>query len=45
MDRKVLGIYKGFAVVQGFAEQGSVLLKNANGQSPLSVSSLRSIRC
>ncbi len=42
-DRKVPDIYKGFAVAQSVAERGSVLLKNANGQLPLSVSSLRSI--
>lgn len=41
--RKVPDISKGFAVAQSIAEQGSVLLKNANGQLPLSAASLRSI--
>jgi beta-glucosidase len=41
--REVPDIFKGFAVAQSVAEHGSVLLKNANGQLPLSASSLRSI--
>jgi beta-glucosidase len=41
--REVPDIFKGFDVAQSVAEQGSVLLKNANGQLPLSASSLRSI--
>ena len=41
--REVPDIYKGFAVARSVGEQGSVLLKNANGQLPLNASSLRSI--
>jgi beta-glucosidase len=41
--REVPDIFKGFAVAQSVAEQGSVLMKNANGQLPLSASSLSSI--
>jgi beta-glucosidase len=41
--RQAPDIYKGFEVAQSVAEQGSVLLKNAMGQLPLSRSGLRSI--
>ena len=41
--REVPDIFKGFAVAQSVAEQGSVLLKNANGLLPLKASSLESI--
>ena len=42
-ERQVPDIYRGFAVARLVAEQGSVLLKNANGQLPLSASNLKSI--
>ena len=42
-ERQVPDIFMGFEVAQHVAEQGSVLLKNANGQLPLEASSLRSI--
>jgi len=42
-DRKVVDVFKGFDVAQRVAEQGTVLLKNAQGQLPLKASSLRSI--
>jgi beta-glucosidase len=41
--RQVPNIFKGFAVARHVAEQGSVLLKNADGQLPLQASSLKSI--
>jgi beta-glucosidase len=41
--RQAPDIFKGFAVAQRIAEQGIVLLKNTNGQLPLSASSLRSV--
>lgn len=41
--REAPDIFKGFAVAQSTAEQGSVLLKNPHGQLPLRTSSLRSI--
>jgi beta-glucosidase len=34
----VVDIFKGFEVAQKVAERGTVLLKNANGQLPLSKS-------
>jgi beta-glucosidase len=37
-QRKVVDVYKGFEVAQRVAERGTVLLKNANGQLPLSKS-------
>jgi beta-glucosidase len=42
-DRMVPDIFAGFEVAQRVAEQGTVLLKNADGQLPLNASSLRSI--
>jgi beta-glucosidase len=42
-DRKVVDIFAGFEVAQRVAEQGTVLLKNTNGQLPLSASRLESI--
>jgi beta-glucosidase len=42
-DRKVVSIFTGFEVAQRVAEQGTVLLKNAQGQLPLKASRLRSI--
>ena len=41
--RKVVDIFAGFEVAQRVAEQGTVLLKNAQGQLPLSASRLKSI--
>ena len=41
--RKVPDIFKGFEVAQRVAEQGSVLLKNANAQLPLDSSQVHSI--
>jgi beta-glucosidase len=41
--RKVPDILAGFRVAQRVAEQGSVLLKNANGQLPLEASSTKTI--
>jgi beta-glucosidase len=41
--RQVPNVFAGFEVAQRVAEQGSVLLKNAGGQLPLSVAGLRSI--
>ena len=42
-DRKVVDIFAGFEVAQRVAEQGTVLLKNVQGQLPLSASRLKSI--
>lgn len=42
-ERQVPDIFKGFEVAQRVAEQGSVLLKNADGQLPLKASGLKSI--
>jgi beta-glucosidase len=42
-DRKVVDLFSGFEVAQRVAEQGTVLLKNAQGQLPLKASRLRSI--
>ncbi|MGC9971336.1 MAG: glycoside hydrolase family 3 C-terminal domain-containing protein [Bryobacteraceae bacterium] len=42
-SRKVPNIFTGLEVAQRVAEQGSVLLKNAEGQLPLSASRIRSI--
>jgi beta-glucosidase len=42
-SRKVPNIFTGLEVAQRVAEQGSVLLKNAEGQLPLSASGIRSI--
>jgi len=42
-DRKVVDVFAGFEVAQRVAEQGTVLLKNAQGQLPLRASSLNSI--
>jgi beta-glucosidase len=42
-DRKVVDIFAGFEVAQRVAEQGTVLLKNAQGQLPLRASRLKSI--
>jgi beta-glucosidase len=42
-DRRSPDIFRGLEVAQSVAEQGTVLLKNANGQLPLKASSLRSI--
>jgi len=42
-SRKVPDIFKGFEVAQRVEEQGSVLLKNAQGLLPLSASGIRSI--
>jgi beta-glucosidase len=42
-DPKVVDVFAGFEVAQQVAEQGSVLLKNAQGQLPLSASRLHSI--
>ena len=42
-DRKVVDVFAGFDVAQRVAEQGSVLLKNAQGQLPLRASGLHSI--
>jgi beta-glucosidase len=42
-DRMVPDIFQGFEVAQRVAEQGTVLLKNADGQLPLNASRLRSI--
>jgi beta-glucosidase len=42
-DRKVPDIFAGFRVAQHVAEQGTVLLKNANGQLPLEASSIKTI--
>jgi beta-glucosidase len=42
-DRKVADVFSGFEVAQRVAEQGTVLLKNAQGQLPLKASRLRSI--
>jgi beta-glucosidase len=42
-DRKVVDVFAGFDVAQRVAEQGSVLLKNAQGQLPLRASRLHSI--
>jgi beta-glucosidase len=41
--RKVVDVFAGFDVAQRVAEQGTVLLKNAQGQLPLSASRLHSI--
>jgi beta-glucosidase len=41
--RKVPDIFAGFRVAQRVAEQGTVLLKNANGQLPLQASSIKTI--
>ena len=41
--RRVPDIFRGLEVAQRVAEQGAVLLKNANGQLPLSASRIRSI--
>lgn len=42
-DRQVPDIFKGLDVARRVAEQGSVLLKNANGQLPLNAASVKSI--
>jgi beta-glucosidase len=42
-DRQVPDIFRGLDVAQRVAEQGSVLLKNANGQLPLNAASVKSI--
>jgi len=42
-DRQPPDIFKGLEVAQRVAEQGSVLLKNANGQLPLDAASIKSI--
>jgi beta-glucosidase len=42
-ERQVPDIFKGFEVTRRVAEQGSVLLKNADDQLPLDASSLKSI--
>ena len=42
-DRKVVDVFAGFEVAQRVAEQGTVLLKNAQGQLPLRASRLNSI--
>ena len=42
-DRKAVDVFRGFKVARQVADQGLVLLKNANGQLPLAASSLRSI--
>jgi beta-glucosidase len=42
-DRKVVDVFAGFEVAQRVAEQGTILLKNAQGQLPLSASRLHSI--
>jgi beta-glucosidase len=42
-ERQVPNVFKGFKVAQRVAEQGSVLLKNANGQLPLPAQTVRSI--
>ncbi len=42
-DRQVPDIFRGLEVAQRVAEQGSVLLKNANGQLPLNAASVKSI--
>jgi beta-glucosidase len=42
-ERQVPDIFKGFAVARHVAEQGSVLLKNAEGELPLKASSVKSI--
>jgi beta-glucosidase len=42
-ERQVPDIFKGFEVARRVAEQGTVLLKNANDQLPLKASSLTSI--
>ena len=42
-DRRSPDIFHGLDVAQSVAEQGTVLLKNANGQLPLKASALRSI--
>jgi beta-glucosidase len=42
-DRKVVDVFAGFDVAQRVAEQGTVLLKNAQGPLPLKAASLRSI--
>jgi beta-glucosidase len=41
--QKVVDVFGGLEVAQRVAEQGSVLLKNANGQLPLSAAGIRSI--
>ncbi|MBZ5669307.1 MAG: glycoside hydrolase family 3 C-terminal domain-containing protein [Acidobacteriia bacterium] len=41
--RKVPDIFAGFRVAQRVAEQGTVLLKNANGQLPLQALSIKTI--
>jgi beta-glucosidase len=42
-DREVVDVFTGFDVAQRVAEQGTVLLKNAQGQLPLKASRLHSI--
>jgi beta-glucosidase len=42
-ERKVVDVFAGLEVAQRVAEQGSVLLKNAQGQLPLRASRLNSI--
>jgi beta-glucosidase len=42
-ERKVVDVFAGFDVAQRVAEQGTVLLKNAHRQLPLSASRLHSI--
>jgi beta-glucosidase len=42
-QRKVVDVFAGFEVAQRVAEQGTVLLKNAQGQLPLRASRLHSI--
>jgi beta-glucosidase len=42
-ERQAPDVFAGFALAERVAEQGSVLLKNADGQLPLSASNIRSI--
>jgi beta-glucosidase len=42
-QRKVVDVFAGLEVAQRVAERGTVLLKNANGQLPLSKSTVKSI--
>jgi beta-glucosidase len=42
-ERQVPDVFKGFKVARRVAEQGSVLLKNADGQLPFNASTLKSI--
>jgi beta-glucosidase len=42
-ERKVVDVFAGLEFAQRVAEQGTVLLKNANGQLPLNASRIKSI--